>query len=145
MIESYSLSDVCATRSLAASVGSQLVAGDLVWLRGELGAGKTTFAQELARSLGVEEDVTSPTFVLMLEYKSGRVPLLHCDAYRLENLAREELEDAGLFDFLARVDAVRLLEWPERIALHLPPPTWNIEIAFENDGRRATVWRAEKS
>ena len=143
MKEIHSLPDVTATRALAASIGTQLVAGDLVLLSGELGAGKTTFAQELARALGVTDDVTSPTFVLMLEYTTGRVPLLHCDAYRLENLAREELEDAGLFDFLARRDAIRLLEWPERVALHLSLPTWKIDIAFENDGRRATIWRAD--
>jgi len=143
MIQTYFLPDVHATRALATSIGGQLVAGDLVLLSGELGAGKTTFAQELARSLGVTEDVTSPTFVLMLEYQSGRVPLLHCDAYRLENLEHEELEDAGLFDFLTRRDSVRLLEWPERVASYLPSPTWKIDIAFENNGRRATIWRAE--
>ena len=142
MIETSFLPDETATRALAIWIGKQLVAGDLVFLCGELGAGKTTFAQELARALGVLEDVTSPTFVLMLEYGSGRVPLLHCDAYRLENLAREELEDAGLFDFLARRDAVRLLEWPERVAPYLPSPNWKIDIVFENEGRRATIWRA---
>ena len=137
------LPDEAATRALAASLGAQLRAGDLVLLSGELGAGKTTFAQELARALGVAEEVTSPTFTLILEYTSGRMPLLHCDAYRLENLESAELADAGFFDFLARTDSVRLLEWPEMVADFLPPPQWKIEITFEGDARRATIWRAD--
>ena len=139
MTQTHFLPDETATRALAASVATQLKAGDIVFLSGELGAGKTTFAQELARSIGVEENVTSPTFVLILEYTSGRVPLLHCDAYRLEGLEREELEDAGFFDFLSRTDAVRLLEWPEMVARFLPVADWTIDIVFEGDGRRATI------
>ena len=137
------LPDEAATRALAATVGAQLRAGDLVLLSGELGAGKTTFAQELARSLGVAEDVASPTFTLILEYTSGRVPLLHCDAYRLESLHSAELADAGFFDFLARTDAVRLLEWPEMVEPFLPLPQWTIEILFEGDARRASIWRSD--
>ncbi|RYX86787.1 tRNA (adenosine(37)-N6)-threonylcarbamoyltransferase complex ATPase subunit type 1 TsaE [bacterium] len=139
MTENVNLPDESATRALAALVGAKLQAGDLVYLSGELGAGKTTFAQELARALGVEEDVTSPTFTLILEYNSGRVPLLHCDAYRLEDLESEELGDTGFFDFLERRDAVRLLEWPEMVAGYLPTPTWSIEITFEGDSRRASL------
>ncbi len=136
------LPDEAATRALAASVGAQLQAGDLVFLCGELGAGKTTFAQELARALGVPEEVTSPTFTLILEYTSGRVPLLHCDAYRLEGLESHELEDTGFFDFLGRGDAVRLLEWPEMVADYLPEPSWNVEISFEGEARRAAIRKA---
>ena len=136
------LPDEAATRSLAATVGAQLSAGDLVLLSGELGAGKTTFAQELARALEVAEDVSSPTFTLILEYTSGRVPLLHCDAYRLENLDGAELSDAGFFDFLSRTDAVRLLEWPEMVAQFLPPAQWKIEILFDGDARCASIWKA---
>lgn len=142
-MKSYFLPDETATRSLAASIGAQLKAGDLVLLSGELGAGKTTFAQEVAWALGVKEEVSSPTFVLMLEYTSGHVPLLHCDAYRLEDLSREELEDTGLFDFFGRQDAVRLLEWPEMVKPFLPIATWEIEISFEGDTRRALVKKTE--
>ncbi len=141
MPQTHFLPDETATRALAASVATQLSAGDIVFLSGELGAGKTTFAQELALSLGVEENVTSPTFVLVLEYLSGRVSLLHCDAYRLEGLGHEELEDAGFFDFLSRTDAVRLLEWPEMVARFLPVATWTIDITFEGDARSATISR----
>ena len=143
MIQPHFLPDEAATRALAASIGGQLKAGDLVLLSGELGAGKTTFAQELARALGVREEVTSPTFTLILEYTSGRLPLLHCDAYRLEGLAAPELEDVGVWEFLARTDAVRLLEWPEIIAGYLPRPAWKIALLFEGDARQAQVWRRD--
>lgn len=138
--QTYPLLDEAATRALASSIGTQLKAGDLVFLSGPLGAGKTTFAQQLAHSLGVNEPVSSPTFVLINEY-AGRVPLLHCDAYRLEGLEAEELADAGLEDLLSRTDAVRLIEWPEMVTHFLPRPTWKIEIEFQNEGktRRARV------
>ncbi|BCM89195.1 tRNA threonylcarbamoyladenosine biosynthesis protein TsaE [Abditibacteriota bacterium] len=143
MTKILTLPDEAATRALAASVGAQLQAGDLVYLSGELGAGKTTFAQELARALGIKEDVTSPTFTLILEYESGRLPLLHCDAYRLEDLGSGELADAGFFDFLERRDAVRLLEWPEMVANFLTAPNWKIEILFDGEARRASVWKSD--
>ncbi len=139
MTEILSLPNEAATRALGKSLGAQLKAGDLVYLSGELGAGKTTFAQELAQALGVKEDVTSPTFTLILEYISGHLPLLHCDAYRLEGLESEELAEAGVFDFLDRRDAVRLLEWPEMIAEFLPKPNWKVEIFFEGDARRVSI------
>lgn len=138
MNQTHQLPDEAATRALASQVGAQLEAGDLVFLSGPLGAGKTTFAQELARSLGVSEPVSSPTFVLISEYV-GRLPLLHCDAYRLEGLEAEELADAGLEDFVSRSDAVRLVEWPEMVATFLPPPTWTVRIEFGDEGKTRTV------
>lgn len=138
MPQTHFLPDEAATRALAQSIGAQLQAGDLVWLSGPLGAGKTTFAQELARALGVYDPVSSPTFVIANEY-SGRVPLLHCDAYRLEGLDARELADAGLEDFLCRTDAVRLLEWPEMVAHFLPEPDWKIEISFSDAGKTRKI------
>jgi len=146
MNQTHLLPDEAATRALAQTIGAQLQAGDFVWLSGPLGAGKTTFAQEVARALGVREPVSSPTFVIVNEYK-GRMPLLHCDAYRLEGLNTPELADAGLEDFLSRTDAVRLLEWPEMVAHFLPEPDWRIEIRFSDGGetRQARVSHAQKN
>ncbi len=134
MNQTHQLPDESATRVLAARIAAQLRAGDLVFLSGPLGAGKTTFAQQLALALGVTDPVSSPTFVLINEY-NGRLPLLHCDAYRLEGLGSEELADAGLEELLSRTDAVRLVEWPEMVAHFLPRPTWKIEIEFTDEGK----------
>lgn len=121
------------TRALAEQLASELSIGDLVTLQGELGAGKTTFTQGLARGLGIEENATSPTFVLIVEH-AGRIPLLHLDAYRLENRSGEPicydaLRDAGVLDLLEREDAVKVVEWPERIADCLPTPRFEIRLS----------------
>ena len=129
------------TRSLAQSLARRLSPGDLLCLQGELGAGKTTFAQGLARGLGTPENATSPTFVLIVEHE-GRIPLLHLDAYRLENRSGEPicydaLRDAGVLDLLERDDAVKVVEWPERIADCLPKPRFEIRLWHgENENER---------
>ena len=138
MKQSQFLPDADALRAWGEALGRGLRAGDVVFLRGPLGAGKTTLTQGLARALGVADAVTSPTFVLMNEYASAP-PLLHLDAYRLEALEWDELRDAGLEDFLGRTDAIRVVEWPSMIAEWLPAAQWDIEIAIEGDGRRVEV------
>ena len=132
------LPDADALRAWGASLGKRLNPGDIVALSGPLGAGKTTLTQGLARALGVQEAVTSPTFVLMNEYPSAP-PLLHLDAYRLEGLEWDELRDSGVEDFLNRTDAIRVVEWPLMIAQWLPPAQWQIEIAIEGEGRRVMI------
>ena len=129
------LSDAQSLREWGESLGAQLRAGDLVTLSGPLGAGKTTLTQGLARALNVAQEVTSPTFVLINEY-AGTPPLLHLDAYRLENLDWDELRDAGLEDFLSRTDAVRVVEWPSMIAPYLTRADWKVTIHIEAEGRR---------
>jgi tRNA threonylcarbamoyladenosine biosynthesis protein TsaE len=130
------------TRALAQELASELAPGDLLTLQGELGAGKTTFTQGLARGLGVDEEATSPTFVLIVEHQ-GRIPLLHLDAYRLENRSGEPicydaLRDAGVLDLLERDDAVKVVEWPERIADCLPAPRFAIRLSHgERENERA--------
>jgi len=117
------------TRALGETVGAQLKKGDLVFLHGELGAGKTTFVSGVARALKLESEITSPTFVLIIEHASAdkNAPsLLHLDAYRLENLDEHALSDAGIFDFLSRRDAVKIVEWPSCIADFLPTPRFEI-------------------
>lgn len=133
------------TYELGKSLGALLKAGDLVLLRGELGAGKTTFTQGVAQALGIQSEVTSPTFVLQIEH-DGALPLLHLDAYRLENLEAHELQDAGVFDFLAREDAVKLIEWPERIAAFLPIARFDIAIHHgDHETARRIEWMESES
>lgn len=136
--QSQFLPDASSLRAWGEALGARLNPGDIVTLSGPLGAGKTTLTQGLARALGIREDVTSPTFVLMNEYP-GTPPLLHLDAYRMENLGWDELRDAGLEEFLGRTDAVRIVEWPSMIAPWLPRAQWNITISIEGDGRRVDV------
>jgi tRNA threonylcarbamoyladenosine biosynthesis protein TsaE len=114
-----------ATRELAAAIGALLGAGDVLVLAGDLGAGKTTFTQGLAASLGVTAPVTSPTFTLVHEYR-GRVPIVHIDVYRLENL--QEVHDLG-FDELVGGDAVAVVEWGDILGPLLPSD--RLQLTFE--------------
>jgi tRNA threonylcarbamoyladenosine biosynthesis protein TsaE len=119
---------------LADALAAALHPGDTVLLQGELGAGKTTLAQYLARSLGVGEDqyVASPSFALLHEYH-GRLPLYHMDLYRLGD--EEDVEAAGLADYLEE-RGVCLIEWPNRLGSLTPADRLEIRIAFLPDGAR---------
>lgn len=105
-------------------LGELLAAGDVVCLVGDLGAGKTVLAQGIARGLGVQEDVTSPTFTLLEIYR-GRLTLYHFDLYRLAR--PEELEDIGFYSFTDG-DGVALIEWPDKFPAALPPSYLWLEI-----------------
>ncbi len=105
------------TRALAAALEPLLVAGDVVLLSGELGAGKTTFVQGLAAALGIVEPVTSPTFTLATQYSGGRLTLHHLDAYRLLDEPAEVI-DLDI-DELIGDDAVVCIEWGEVVTSEL--------------------------
>ena len=109
----------------------------LVTLSGELGAGKTSFAQGLARELGVEESITSPTFVLEKKYNLpvGRrfARLIHVDAYRLEG--GKSLEPLGFSDLYADPTNLILLEWPELVESQLPKADVSIRLSVSGEGR----------
>jgi len=126
------------TAAAGERLGRTLGAGDVVALVGELGAGKTCFIQGLARGLGVAVHATSPTFVLINEYR-GRVPVHHVDAYRTGSLA--ELQDLGLPELFAG-DGVTVVEWADKLRPLLPPDA--IEVTIEGVGeepRRITLRR----
>ena len=138
-VRNLETSDAQSTREIAEELGAMLQLGDLITLSGPLGAGKTTFVQGLARGLGCETPVTSPTFVLMVEHE-GRLPLVHIDAYRLENLCYDAVRDAGVLDAVERGDAVTVIEWPERIAEFLPAPRFRVTLTpGEGDLRRIEI------
>jgi tRNA threonylcarbamoyladenosine biosynthesis protein TsaE len=101
------------TRAVAAELARTLEPGAVILLEGDLGAGKTAFVKGLAEGLRVPADqVTSPTFTLMHDYRGGRLPLVHIDLYRLE---RADLEDLGLDDDVA-AEGVIAIEWPDRLS-----------------------------
>jgi tRNA threonylcarbamoyladenosine biosynthesis protein TsaE len=99
------------TQALAERLAERLIAGDVLWLSGDLGAGKTTFSQGLGRGLGIHVPINSPTFVLIREY-SARLPLYHIDLYRLDN--PRDVAALGLNDYL-NGDGVCAIEWAERL------------------------------
>jgi tRNA threonylcarbamoyladenosine biosynthesis protein TsaE len=106
-----------------------LKSGDIVYLMGELGAGKTTLARGLARGLGYQGRVTSPTFTVLNIYQ-GVLPVYHCDFYRL---GEGDACDLGLEDFLEK-DGVTLVEWPEQMARALPARGFAVRILLtDND------------
>lgn len=108
------------TEELGRRLAERLSPGAVVAYRGDLGVGKTAFTRGLARGLGCRERVTSPTFTIVNEYEGGRLPLFHCDLYRLEGA--EDLFGIGWDDYLDR-GGVCAVEWSERAAEVLPPET----------------------
>jgi tRNA threonylcarbamoyladenosine biosynthesis protein TsaE len=122
-----------ATAAAGEALGRTLGAGDVVALYGELGAGKTCFVQGVARGLDVAGHATSPTFVLVNEYR-GRLPVHHVDAYRTASL--DELLDLGLLDLMGG-DGVTLLEWADKAEPLLPARTVRVRIEGVGDEPRA--------
>ena len=124
------------TRALAARLGACLAPGDLVALRGELGAGKTEFVRGLALGLGAPEDeVASPTFALAHEYQ-GRCTLVHLDLYRLSEIPPEFLPD--LEDYLGGPQ-VTAVEWSERLGDLLPPEYLEIVVSITGEEERQII------
>ncbi len=113
------------TREFGRRLGGELQAGDVLLLRGELGSGKTVLVQGIAEGLGIDQRIPSPTFTLINEY-AGRLPLYHCDFYRLQT--QEELQELGLEDYLYG-DGVTAIEWPERMGKLMPED--HLEIVME--------------
>lgn len=115
----------------AASGGARVLA-----LHGELGAGKTTFVQELGKLLGVEEAITSPTFVIMKRYAAkdgGFKTLVHIDAYRIENI--DEMRVVGFEALLKESNTIICIEWAEKIAELLPLGSIHLYFEFDEGSR----------
>lgn len=123
------------TRCIGEALGQALTSGDVVVLDGELGAGKTTFTQGLARGMGIEDPVTSPTFVVAREMPIGSsgVGLVHVDAYRISSL--HEWDDLDLdLESVATV-----IEWGERVVAELPADHLDVRISGEGDARILSI------
>ena len=130
------LPDLAATRSLARRTAAVLPRGQLLVVSGPLGAGKTTFVAELAAALGSDADVTSPTYTLVHEYPTPDGPLVHVDAYRLDDTA----DVAAALDLEGYLDHARavVVEWGERL-LATHPEAWHLRLTREGD-RRSAHW-----
>ena len=123
------------TRRLAQRIGACIPAGTVIAAQGDLGAGKTVFAAGLAAGLGIGAVISSPTFIYFTEYDEGRLPFVHIDAYRLENMDYEEKALVGL-DECFRLDQVVLVEWPQFVSEWLPPETVRLSISRCGDEQR---------
>ncbi|MGF7174601.1 tRNA (adenosine(37)-N6)-threonylcarbamoyltransferase complex ATPase subunit type 1 TsaE [Azospirillum doebereinerae] len=134
---SLRLPDEAATGRLAERLGAWLRPGDLVALRGDLGAGKTALSRALIRSVThPDAEVPSPTFTLVQVYDTDLGPLWHFDLYRLS--VPDEVIELGWDD--ARAEAVALVEWPDRLGPLLPADRVEVDLAHDSpDSRRATL------
>ena len=128
------------TRRLGARLGELLKPGDLICLAGDLGSGKTTLTQGIARGWGSLDQVTSPTFVLVNEYRRADASrLYHFDAYRLSGI--NEADVLGLGDLFDQ-NGPLIIEWPERLATALPAERLWISLRWVDDSRRGLLFEA---
>lgn len=115
------------TEELGRSLAEKLEAGDVLALIGDLGTGKTTLTKSIAKGLGIEEMITSPTFTIVSEYFSGRLPLFHFDVYRLSG--EDEAFEAGLEEYFDR-GGICVIEWADIIRGLLPENTKYIFLEY---------------
>ncbi|USS86939.1 tRNA (adenosine(37)-N6)-threonylcarbamoyltransferase complex ATPase subunit type 1 TsaE [Fructilactobacillus cliffordii] len=117
------------TEALGEQLAQQLQPGDVILLDGDLGAGKTTFTKGIARGLGIRQTVKSPSFPIIREYQSGRLPLYHMDVYRLETGGAADL---GLDEYFAG-DGVSVVEWSQFAETELPEHYLQVAIERQDD------------
>ena len=128
--------DEAATLALGRALAPGALAGRTLYLRGDLGAGKTTLARGLLRALGVADRVKSPTYTLVEPYMLSRLHLYHFDFYRLKDGA--EWLSSGFREYF-NAQSVCIVEWPERAGTALPPADLEISLLFAGDARRAVA------
>jgi len=129
------------TLALGERLGGLLRPGDVVALYGELGSGKTVLTKGIARGLGVEADVHSPTFTLIHEH-AGPIPLFHVDLYRIEGEA--EVESIGVEEYI-EAGGVTVIEWAEKMRSVLPAERLDIALRVTGDTRRELVFETDSA
>ncbi|HSX40959.1 MAG TPA: tRNA (adenosine(37)-N6)-threonylcarbamoyltransferase complex ATPase subunit type 1 TsaE [Candidatus Saccharimonadales bacterium] len=130
------------TQTLGEKLAADLKAGDVVCLYGDLGAGKTTFVQGLAKGLGVKKRINSPTFIIVRSYRitnsqSRITTFYHIDLYRTQSL--EDLKSVGIEEILQEKDAVVVLEWPEKLGKILPEKRIDVKFEYIDENKRELV------
>ena len=138
---SFTSNSVAETMAFARHWARQLAPNDVVGLVGDLGTGKTHFVKGLLEGLESAEDATSPTFTLVHEYRSGRLPVFHFDFYRLNQPA--ELAEIGFDDYLEE-GGIAVIEWADRFAQMLPKRTRWIRLAVSDDASERIITHETK-
>ena len=129
------LPDAEATHKFGVKLGRSLAAGTVILLQGDLGAGKTTLVQGIAEGLGIQDSIESPTFTLINEYLTGRIPLYHLDLYRLEPEEVEGLHLESYWDGLEMDLGIVAIEWAERLP-YKPNNYLQICLSYCDSGRQ---------
>jgi tRNA threonylcarbamoyladenosine biosynthesis protein TsaE len=126
------------TRQFAETFAKTLRGGEVICLYGDLGNGKTTFTQGLAKGLGVVRNVNSPTFIIMRTYNLPQEKTLyHVDLYRLHH--EQEIIDIGLPDIMHKPEAIVVIEWPEKMGTLLPEKRIDIQFSYEQEDKRTII------
>jgi tRNA threonylcarbamoyladenosine biosynthesis protein TsaE len=133
------LPDANATQLLGIDLGKSLTAGSVILLTGDLGSGKTTLVQGLAQGMDIVDSIVSPTFTIINEYFSGRLPLYHLDLYRLTKAEVDDLQLESYWLGLETELGIVAIEWAERLS-YLPDSYLRIELTYDPiDGRIANI------
>jgi len=122
------------TAMLAENIESEKFPNMVICLNGDLGSGKTVFVKAFANALGIDEDITSPTFNIIKEYNNGELPLYHMDVYRIE----DALEDIGIEDYYDK-NGVTIIEWADMIKDKLPEERLDIKFKIIDENTRVIV------
>lgn len=137
MTYTYTTKSAAETISLGEKIGGLLHGGDVIAYSGGLGAGKTTITRGISVGMGLGDEVTSPTFALVNEYRGSKVTLYHFDMYRITSA--DDLETTGFFDYMDE-DSVLAVEWSENIEEELPDNSIRINIQrIDEDTRKITI------
>ena len=131
------LADTAATHRLGRSLGEQLPAGTVLLLTGDLGSGKTTLVQGIGQGLGID-DINSPTFTLINEYTSGRIPLYHVDLYRLSPTEADGLYLETYWEGIEVEPGILAIVWAERLSLFPEEPVMLL-LGYHDKGRQAII------
>ena len=132
----YISRDIEDTLTLAENIESEKFPNMVICLDGELGSGKTVFVKGFAKALGIDENITSPTFNIIKEYNNGELPLYHMDVYRLDEVE----EDIGIKDYFKK-GGVTIIDWSEMIKDELPEERLEIIIKIIDENTRSFIFK----
>ena len=138
-IKYYHISNISSYHKIFPIIQNHNLSQNIIFLRGNIGAGKTSFVQGIAKGLSISEDITSPTFALSHHYNSGKIPLIHIDLYRLDNISSAKEVFFSEEEEAIQSQSILVIEWPELIE-PLVENFWKIKINYaKNSGRNYEI------